>query len=275
MRILLWAAFILAFGVSNGNGQKRPEYVSPTAPNAPPGTERVYFSAPGLTQPELIPPQTATFSTAKCRYKLSGTVRLSLVVDAEGHARDVYFDHPLGNGLDLVAPSIAEADQFKPGTLLTQPVAVGQLVDIRMDACIDETKDASGKKVATVRLRSMPEQKFFDAPEPEEALFLQQARPADTLQSIGHGVAAPKQLVFREAEFSDYARRNKINGAVVLSLVVDAHGLPQKVHVVRSLEASLDEKALDAVYGYRFKPAIKEGHPVPVPVNIEVMFRLY
>jgi TonB family protein len=37
----------------------------------------------------------------------------------------------------------------------------------------------------------------------------------------------------------------------------------------------LDEKAIDAVRKWRFDPARKDGHPVAVPVNIEVNFRLY
>jgi len=37
----------------------------------------------------------------------------------------------------------------------------------------------------------------------------------------------------------------------------------------------LDEKAIEAVRQWKFKPATKDGHPVAVQVNIEVSFRLY
>jgi outer membrane biosynthesis protein TonB len=38
----------------------------------------------------------------------------------------------------------------------------------------------------------------------------------------------------------------------------------------------LDEKALEAVMKYKFKPAMNDGKtPVPVPINVEVNFRLY
>jgi periplasmic protein TonB len=46
--------------------------------------------------------------------------------------------------------------------------------------------------------------------------------------------------------------------------------------VVRPLGMGLDEKALEAVRKYKFKPALKDGRtPVPVMVTIAVNFRLY
>jgi TonB family protein len=49
----------------------------------------------------------------------------------------------------------------------------------------------------------------------------------------------------------------------------------RKVHVVRPLGKGLDEKAIEAVRQYRFKPAMYEGHPVSVEVNIEVNFKIF
>jgi TonB family protein len=47
------------------------------------------------------------------------------------------------------------------------------------------------------------------------------------------------------------------------------------MRIVRSLGYGLNEKAIEAVSKYRFKPAMKDGQPVPVEVNIEVNFHLY
>jgi hypothetical protein len=44
---------------------------------------------------------------------------------------------------------------------------------------------------------------------------------------------------------------------------------------VKPLGYGLSEKAIEAVSRYRFKPAMKNGEPVPVMVNVEVNFRLY
>ena len=96
------------------------------------------------------------------------------------------------------------------------------------------------------------------------------------LYRIGGGVSAPVALNQVEAEFSDEARRAKYQGVCLISLIVDAQGNPQNPRVVRALGMGLDEKALEAVRKYKFKPAMKDGHvPVPVMITVEVNFRLY
>jgi len=55
---------------------------------------------------------------------------------------------------------------------------------------------------------------------------------------------------------------------------VDENGVPQEIKVVRSLGLGLDQKAIEAVQKWRFKPGLKDGKPVPVSANIEVNFRL-
>ncbi len=93
---------------------------------------------------------------------------------------------------------------------------------------------------------------------------------------IGGGVSAPVPLNTVEAEFSDEARRAKYQGVCLISMIVDTNGMPQNPRVVRPLGMGLDEKALEAVRKYRFKPAMKDGKtPVPVMITVEVNFRLY
>ena len=96
------------------------------------------------------------------------------------------------------------------------------------------------------------------------------------LAQVGGRVSAPVPLFQPEAEFSDEARRAKYQGVCVVGLIVDAQGNPQNVHIVRALGMGLDEKAMEAVRKYKFKPAMRDGKtPVPVYIAIEVNFRLY
>jgi TonB family protein len=96
------------------------------------------------------------------------------------------------------------------------------------------------------------------------------------LYHVGGGVSAPVPLNAVEAEFSDEARRAKYQGVCLISLIVDAQGNPQNPRVVRALGMGLDEKAIEAVRKYKFKPALKDGRtPVPVMITVEVNFRLY
>jgi periplasmic protein TonB len=77
-----------------------------------------------------------------------------------------------------------------------------------------------------------------------------------------------------EPEYSEEARAAKWQGTVVLSLVVDEQGHPQDLKVLRSLGMGLDEKAMEAVAQWRFKPGMKDGKAVPVMATIDVNFRL-
>jgi TonB family protein len=75
--------------------------------------------------------------------------------------------------------------------------------------------------------------------------------------------------------FSEEARKSKLQGAVTLNIVVGADGRVTYIHVARGLGMGLDERAMEAVRGWRFKPALGPGgKPVPTQVQIEVTFRL-
>lgn len=65
------------------------------------------------------------------------------------------------------------------------------------------------------------------------------------------------------------------HGISVIGLIVNSEGMPESLVVERSLSADFDQQALDAVRQYRFKPAMKEGKPVAVSINVEVNFRRY
>jgi protein TonB len=95
------------------------------------------------------------------------------------------------------------------------------------------------------------------------------------LRRVGGGVSAPVVIFKVEPEFSEEARRAKFMGVVTVNLIVDAAGHPQNVRVIRGVGMGLDQKALEAVRQYRFKPAMEDGHPVPVQVNVEVDFQIF
>jgi len=91
----------------------------------------------------------------------------------------------------------------------------------------------------------------------------------------GNGVKAPVLIFAPTPEFSDEARRNKYQGVCMITVVVDAQGIPRNPVVVQRLGEGLDEKALEAIPHYRFKPGMKDGHAVATRITIEVNFRLF
>jgi TonB family protein len=88
------------------------------------------------------------------------------------------------------------------------------------------------------------------------------------------GVTAPKVLLQVEPQYSDEARKAKISGIVILDLVVDREGHARSIHVLHGAGLGLDEKAMEAVQQWRFKPGTKAGVPVAVHARVEVNFRL-
>ena len=95
------------------------------------------------------------------------------------------------------------------------------------------------------------------------------------IYSVGGGVSAPIPIYKPEPAYSEEARKAKYQGTVVLWIVVDVQGNVTDPRVVRPLGLGLDEKALETVRTWKFKPALRNGSPVPVRVIVEVSFRLF
>jgi protein TonB len=93
--------------------------------------------------------------------------------------------------------------------------------------------------------------------------------------SIGGGVRAPVVLSAVDPEFSEEARKQKFSGNVLVGLIVDEQGNPTHVRILRGVGLGLDEKAMDAVRQYKFKPATKDGRPVKVELSIDVRFEIF
>jgi TonB family protein len=91
---------------------------------------------------------------------------------------------------------------------------------------------------------------------------------------VGNGTTAPVVLYKKEPEYSEEARKAKYQGTVVLYIEVDPSGRAVNPRVLRSLGLGLDEKAMEAVKQWKFKPGYRDGKPVTVAAQIEVNFRL-
>ncbi len=95
------------------------------------------------------------------------------------------------------------------------------------------------------------------------------------IMSVGGGVSAPVVIHSVLPEFTESARSANFQGTVSVQLIVDPQGNPQNVHVVRHLGMGLDDKAVQAVKEYRFRPAMYQGRPVAVQMIIDVDFHLH
>jgi TonB family protein len=107
-----------------------------------------------------------------------------------------------------------------------------------------------------------------------------QARPAEaSVYRVGgtgpNQVMQPRILSKVEPQYSEEARKNKLQGSISMSMVIDATGTPTQIAILRPLGMGLDEEAITAVSKWKFSPGTKNGTPVPVYTQIEITLRLF
>ncbi|HVL66072.1 MAG TPA: TonB family protein [Vicinamibacterales bacterium] len=92
----------------------------------------------------------------------------------------------------------------------------------------------------------------------------------------GNGVTSPEILFEKKPEYTSEAMRAKVQGIVEVEALVNPDGTVGRVQITRSLDDrfGLDQKAVEAVRQWRFKPGMRMGKPVPVLVTIELTFTL-
>jgi TonB family protein len=247
------------------------------------GPVSVVKTGSGIIAPAMKQVDFSPAIATQCERRFHGKVTLSLVVDAQGNAQNMLFLVPAVNDLDRLAILVAQMDRFTPAIQAGAPVAIGQQLELSLEACVISRTDNSGRTVHSLRLGSVPEQKFksYDG-YPSEVVFATERLPGnprtlplDHFHKVGGNISPPFPINSPDAEFSDEGRRKNISGVCVVSLFVDAYGMPHDPVIEHSLEPSMDQKALEAASRYRFKPAMRNKlEPVPVRIEIEVNFKL-
>ncbi len=96
----------------------------------------------------------------------------------------------------------------------------------------------------------------------------------DQIYRPGSGVTMPRLLKDVKPDYTDEARRAKIQGRVLLECVVLVDGTTSRIRVVHSLDAGLDQSAIKALEQWRFAPGTRDGVAVAVTVQMEMTFSL-
>jgi len=90
------------------------------------------------------------------------------------------------------------------------------------------------------------------------------------------GVGYPQCVYCPNPTFTEEARKSKYQGTVLLRAIITVDGRATNIQVVKGLGLGLDEKAIEAVRNWRFKPALgPDGRPVAAWAPIEINFRIY
>lgn len=101
-------------------------------------------------------------------------------------------------------------------------------------------------------------------------------RPADPAIYRENAVdQKPKLLSALEPPSNEYAQENGVAGMALYHAVIGADGKPEEIVVARPIGFGLDENAADTIRKASFSPAIKDGRPVPVLIDLVVQFRIF
>lgn len=101
-----------------------------------------------------------------------------------------------------------------------------------------------------------------------------QARGEFVYERPAGGVMPPKIVHQTFPQYTDRARKRKIQGVVTLSLIVTPEGSVRDLKVTKSLDQYLDKQALECVSNWKFQPATKDGQPVTMRIAVEIDFHL-
>jgi TonB family protein len=177
---------------------------------------------------------------------VEGAVVLHAVISKTGEVRDLYVvsgpDELQASALDAIGQWI-----YKPYLLNGQPTEVETTITVNYK--LDDPADSQSQN-----------------DEPTTGVVP---------KKIGGGVSAPVLIYSVEPEYTEQAKADKVGGIVLINFWVDEQGRPEHVRVRRGLGEGLDEKAVEAVKQYRFKPAMEGGKPVLAELNIEVNFKIF
>ena len=91
-----------------------------------------------------------------------------------------------------------------------------------------------------------------------------------------NGIKMPSCTYTPDPSYTDLGRANKVNGTVVMGVIISPEGHIHQIHPLRLLGYALDEQAYNTVKTWSCNPVHnKDGTPIPVVAPVEVTFRIY
>jgi TonB family protein len=227
-----------------------PVAIKPAPPT--PDADGVYSLVPGITPPALVNAVPASYPPGAAESDRPHISVFEIAIGIDGVATSIHAIIPNPGLYEDSAIAAVKQSRFQPATLNGKPVPV--LVRVRVPFF--------DLAAAIPRVQTHNSQFGTAPPQPRDPMTV---LPGDT---------PPKAIHTGSPEYSEQARRLKIQGNVRVSVLVNEEGVPVDPRVEKSLGYGLDEKALEAALRYQFKPAMRDGHPDGVRIMIEENFHV-
>ncbi len=225
---------------------------------------REWHLPPGVDYPKCVYCPRPDYAVEARKADKQGDEWLQTTVNEEGQATEIEVTTSLGYGLDAKAVQAVQKWRFKPAT------------------------DSNGNPVSAVTHIQVQFQLFrgpykppSDSPSsaPNKAIPLDIVRVDNSKQPTNtppDPKSYPACIYCPRPNLTDEAKKKKINGDVWLEAFVSADGKVGDVKVTKSLGYGLDEEAIKAVKGWRFRPAVdSSGKPVGQWTSIQIQFQIF
>jgi TonB family protein len=165
----------------------------------------------------------------------------------------------------------AALDNGKKGKTVVIRLSKSVRIDIHLDRPVNSADDAQAVLNRVFFLEG--DASKHATPEFRRAEY---GIPDTEIYDVGKdGMLPPRAIYTPGPQFSEEARRARLQGVVVLEVIVDKAGSVTRIKLVKPLGGDLDDNAMNGVKDWRFNPATQNGLPVAVRMNIEVGFHLY
>lgn len=176
----------------------------------------------------------------------------------------------LGIGHEVGATGVVTGNAYEENGWIALRVHLEGFGPARKDDDIFGDHDENARLTETEQLRDMLFQRGHDYSRSPDQI----PEEPGVLQAGVNGVGFPSCTYCPDPQYSDASRAAKIQGTVVLSVVVTSEGKTDSIYVVKGAPLGLTSQAIKAAQSWRFRPAQKDGKPVSVRVPVEFTFRV-
>ena len=215
-----------------------------------PDKDGVYYVGPEVSAPRLVSTVYVPYPDDVADKALKGMTVMAMVINPRGIPEHIQLLLHHGDLFDRAAIAAVQHSKFAPGMIGAKPVPVW--IDVRVVFSPDRSQ-TTPQVLITER----------DLPAPRESQLEDKHQ-----KPLSYTPPLPIHTV--DADFVDPFVRHPYVQVAVVSVMVSDEGVPTDVRVVRGLGFGLDEKAVAAVWHYRFFPAMKRGKPVAARRNVMV-----